>query len=78
MNKVLGHLPDLGDELASCRQHATGKDAEKVYPAGAQVNIASGLCYSMVRETFGLQNPSPILTMALLDVLGIGDEDYWG
>ncbi|KAL8650634.1 MAG: hypothetical protein Q9226_005055 [Calogaya cf. arnoldii] len=40
-NKVLGHLPDLGEELALGRLHAMGMDIGKVYPPGAQVNIAS-------------------------------------
>ena len=38
---MLGYLPDLGEELALCRLHAMGKDIEKVYTPGAQVNIAS-------------------------------------
>lgn len=41
VNKVLGHLPDLGEELALCLLHAMAKDVEKVYTPGAQVNIAS-------------------------------------
>jgi hypothetical protein len=40
-NKVLGHLPDLGEELALCRLHAMGEDIKKVYAPGAVVNIAS-------------------------------------
>lgn len=40
-NKVLGNLPDLGEELALRRLHAMGMDIGKVYPPGAQVNIAS-------------------------------------
>lgn len=41
MNKVLGHLPDFGEELALRRLHAMGKDIKKVYAPGAQVNIAT-------------------------------------
>ncbi|KAH0365162.1 hypothetical protein KCU65_g6341, partial [Aureobasidium melanogenum] len=40
-NKVLGHLPDLGEELALRRLNAMAEDVKKVYNLGAVVNIAS-------------------------------------
>ena len=41
MNKVLGHLPDLGEELALELLHKLGTDVEKVYAPGARVTIAT-------------------------------------
>ena len=41
MNKVLGHLPDLGEELALELLHRMGTDVEKVYAPGAQITIAT-------------------------------------
>lgn len=41
MNKVLGHLPDLGEELALRRLNTIGEDIKRVYYPGAVVNIAS-------------------------------------
>jgi pyoverdine/dityrosine biosynthesis protein Dit1 len=38
---VLGHLPDLGEELALCRLNAMAADVAKIYSFGAIVNIAS-------------------------------------
>ncbi|OCK74769.1 hypothetical protein K432DRAFT_363146 [Lepidopterella palustris CBS 459.81] len=41
VDKVLGHLPDLGEELALCRLDALAKDVGRVYAPGAYVNIAT-------------------------------------
>ena len=40
-NKVLGHLPDLGEELALRRLNAMAENVKEVYQFGAVVNIAS-------------------------------------
>lgn len=40
-NKVLGHLPDLGEELALRRLNAMAESVKDVYKFGAVVNIAS-------------------------------------
>jgi pyoverdine/dityrosine biosynthesis protein Dit1 len=40
-NKVLGHLPDLGEELALRRLNAMAESVKEVYEFGAVVNIAS-------------------------------------
>ena len=38
---MLGHLPDLGEELALELLQRLGTDVEKVYAPGAQVIIAT-------------------------------------
>ena len=38
---MLGHLPDLGEELALELLQKMGTDVEKVYTPGAQVTIAT-------------------------------------
>lgn len=74
-NKVLGHLPDLGEELALRRLHAMGMDIGKVYPPGAQVNIASD------GVLFNGECTDPFLQIMFIcmrtDILGISDEDCW-
>ncbi|GAB7336005.1 hypothetical protein MBLNU13_g08832t1 [Cladosporium sp. NU13] len=40
-NKVLGHLPDLGEELALRRLNTIAESVKEVYEFGAIVNIAS-------------------------------------
>lgn len=41
VDKVIGHLPDLGEELALARLNSLCKDIEKIYPQGAEVTIAT-------------------------------------
>ncbi|KAF1844291.1 uncharacterized protein K460DRAFT_245726, partial [Cucurbitaria berberidis CBS 394.84] len=46
-NKVLGHLPDLGEELGLRRLHEMASDIGKVYAPGAFINIATdGVLFS--------------------------------
>ena len=40
-SKVLGHLPDLGEELALMRLHSMAVEIEAVYTPGAIVNVAT-------------------------------------
>jgi hypothetical protein len=47
MDKVLGGLPDLGEELALARLVNLCKDIKAVYPPGAMVVIVTdGICYN--------------------------------
>jgi pyoverdine/dityrosine biosynthesis protein Dit1 len=73
--KVLGALPDLGEELALKRLDSMAVAVESVYDGGAEIHITSdGLVYN------GLSLPSPsILAMLILreDLLGVPDETVW-
>jgi pyoverdine/dityrosine biosynthesis protein Dit1 len=61
--KVLGVLPDLGEELALKRLDSMAVAVEKVYEGGAEIHITSdGLVYN---GNFSLLHPS---TVALLIV----------
>ena len=52
--KVLGALPDLGEELALGRLEGLCEEIEKVYPPGAEVTILSdGLVYN---DIFGISD----------------------
>ena len=56
-NKVLGHLPDLAEELALRRLNAMADSVKEVYECGAVVNIASdGVLFNgradMIRGNF--------------------------
>lgn len=77
MNKVLGHLPDLGEELALCRLNALGEDVMELYAPGAVVNIASdGVLFNGENnKQFELEIIR--LTLVFVDILGISDEDCW-
>lgn len=78
MNKVLGYLPDLGEELALSRLHAMGEDIKKVYTPGAEVNIASdGVLFNGEWEKNLYEDRFSILIVPPLDILGISDEDCW-
>lgn len=47
MDKVLGALPDLGDELGLARLVNLCRDIKAVYPPGAVVVIVTdGICYN--------------------------------
>jgi pyoverdine/dityrosine biosynthesis protein Dit1 len=47
MDKVLGALPDLGDELGLARLVNLCRDIRAVYPPGAVVVIVTdGICYN--------------------------------
>ena len=46
-DKVLGSLPDLGEELALCHLDNMAQEIKKVYMPGARVNIATdGLLFN--------------------------------
>jgi pyoverdine/dityrosine biosynthesis protein Dit1 len=61
--KVLGVLPDLGEELALKRLDSMAVAVEKVYEGGAEIHITSdGLVYN---GNFSILHPS---TVALLTV----------
>ncbi|KAE9968951.1 hypothetical protein EG328_007162 [Venturia inaequalis] len=41
VDKVIGHLPDLGEELALARLHAICTDIQEVYEPGAMISITT-------------------------------------
>ncbi|KAJ5498343.1 Pyoverdine biosynthesis [Penicillium expansum] len=67
MDKVLGALPDLGDELGLGRLVNLCRDIKAVYPSGAVVVIVTdGICYN-----------GEIKSPVNLDLTGISDEEVW-
>ncbi|CAI7580850.1 unnamed protein product [Penicillium viridicatum] len=82
MDKVLGALPDLGDELGLARLVNLCRDIKAVYPPGAVVVIVTdGICYNgeiELSDEFGCG----IYRIAnfdcwILDLTGISDEEVW-
>lgn len=84
MNKVLGRLPDLGEELALCHLDAMCKDIQKMYSPGAQVNVASdGVLFnggSINQSRIAFSSCLPLLHQISLElptkILGTTEKHY--
>lgn len=81
MDKVLGPLPDLGEELGLARLVNLCRDIKNVYSPGAVVVIVTdGICYNgMFTSTW--QSIRVMKTKSnyflILDLTGISDEEVW-
>lgn len=61
-----------------CRLHVMSEDIGKVYPPGAQLNIASdGVLFNGECRNNSMKTFLCMLTTMLTDILGITDEDCW-
>lgn len=75
-SKVLGTVPDKGEEIALAHLDGLCKSIEDIYNPGAQVTIASdGIVYNgnsqkaIDKQTYE--------TNAKIDLLGVSDRDVW-
>ena len=79
MDKVLGALPDLGEELGLARLANLCSDIKAVYPPGALVVIVTdGLCYNGKEITcLFSQNENFLTKETSSDLVGISDGEVW-
>ncbi|KZF20182.1 hypothetical protein L228DRAFT_232708 [Xylona heveae TC161] len=76
VDKVLGPLPDFGEELSLARLNQLCEDIREVYTPGGEVMVATdGLVFNgkMLKQPF----EEMLGTNSYIDIVGITDDDTW-